>query len=930
MYHIRYNSTAQITNLSWDSCIICTTPITPGTPGSVERYNVTGLQAETTYYFAIKARDETLSNWGWLSNPATGTTLPDPDLTPPGPISDLIAINATDTTINLTWTAPGDDGASGTASEYDIRYATASITDLTWPTATQCTGEPVPQTIGAIEHFSVTNLNPETTYYFGVKTADENPLWSGLSNIASNTTLASLDDIAPGQINDLTATQPTATNVTLTWTAPGDDGNIGTVSGYEIRYNTKQITSALWSISNLCPDFPVPVQPGVQQTYVVTGLLSSTTYYFAVKAYDERPNYSPLSNIANATTLASQDNIAPAAITDLSASAISENLILLTWTAPGDDGNSGTATGYDIRYATTQINDSSWASARLCFDEPPPQAAGNSESYAVTSLFASKKYYFAIKTYDERPNYSGLSNVPSSSTYASDDSTLPGKITDLQVVETNESTATLTWTAPGDDGNTGKATVYEIFYAEVAITDSNFESAIKVYNVPTPKSAGETETYLVTDLEESTTYYFAVRAGDEVPNWAPISNSPFGTTSSTSLPFLKAILTLAKPQLVAGENTDLEIIVLNFITDQPVIDALVELSSDNPALILTPTNGYTNSEGKINVSITSLEVTRDTKVTIFTDISKLGFKSLKSQVNITIETKVIDNNKFNLQITPERVTFSKDNITDGDGITIYANITNIGPNYATEFNVRFIMDNQQLGSDNPIDGLQVDKYLISERSWTATSGNHTLRVEVSPMNLNLESDISDNVIEIGFLVREKAVDKDEGDGPGEKAEKIDDFIWVWIVIIIIIIVLITLFFLIQKRKHEASKPMDKPKESTEPVEDTTDVDLETQPESDQEVTDIEPPEQPEDIEVSSEPVSTLVDENEIMEGDLITQERPESITEPGQAPEQPKQPQQEPNQPLTEPQQVPCPICQHMIIIYSDPCPHCGTDMTWQ
>jgi len=195
----------------------------------VERYNVTGLQAETTYYFAIKARDETLSNWGWLSNPATGTTLPDPDLTPPGPISDLIAINATDTTINLTWTAPGDDGASGTASEYDIRYATASITDLTWPTATQCTGEPVPQTIGAIEHFSVTNLNPETTYYFGVKTADENPLWSGLSNIASNTTLASLDDIAPGQINDLTATQPTATNVTLTWTAPGDHGNIGTV-----------------------------------------------------------------------------------------------------------------------------------------------------------------------------------------------------------------------------------------------------------------------------------------------------------------------------------------------------------------------------------------------------------------------------------------------------------------------------------------------------------------------------------------------------------------------------------------------------------------------------------------------------------------------------------------------------------------------------
>jgi hypothetical protein len=481
----------------------------------------------------------------------------------------------------------------------------------------------------------------------------------------------------------------------------------------------------------------------------------------------------------------------------------------------------------------------------------------------------------------------------------------------------------------------------------------------------------------VTVLEDGTTYYFAVRAGDEVPNWAPISNSPYGTTTGSSLPLLKAILSLGKPQLEVGENTDLEITVLNFVTDEPVADVLVELTSDLSVLILTPTNGYTSSEGRISVSITALEVTSDTNVTIFADISKLGFKTLKSQVTIIIEPKVIANNRFNLQITAERLTFSKDNITDNDTITIYANITNLGPNYAPEFNVRFLMDNQQLGDDSPMDGLQVNKYLIFERSWTATSGNHTLRVEVIPMNLNLESDILDNIVEFDFLVREKAVDKDEDDGPGEKSEQTDDFTWVWIIIGIIIIILIILFFLIWKRKHEASKPMDnrtlaptellehehprelepvlepqessveqeipaeleietekepveESKESTEPVEDTASIETETQPETEQVVTDTEPPELPGDTELSTEPDSTVVDENEIIEWDLITQESPESINEPDQAPELPKQPPQEPDQPQTELQQVPCPVCQQMIVIYSDPCPHCGTDMTWQ
>jgi len=87
-------------------------------------------------------------------------------------------------TARLTWTAPGDDGDVGVAWRYDVRYHTSSITDTSWGSATECTGEPDPGPAGSGETFVVTGLSRNTMYYFAVKTADEVPNWSGLSNVA--------------------------------------------------------------------------------------------------------------------------------------------------------------------------------------------------------------------------------------------------------------------------------------------------------------------------------------------------------------------------------------------------------------------------------------------------------------------------------------------------------------------------------------------------------------------------------------------------------------------------------------------------------------------------------------------------------------------------------------------------------------------------
>jgi hypothetical protein len=114
---------------------------------------------------------------------------PVPDTTPPAKVTDLSTGNPTSRSISLTWTAPGDDGNEGTATEYDIRYSTSEIIEANWNSATQCTGEPSPQVAGSTETFIVTGLSPSTTYYFALKTADEVPNWSGISNSSSGTTI---------------------------------------------------------------------------------------------------------------------------------------------------------------------------------------------------------------------------------------------------------------------------------------------------------------------------------------------------------------------------------------------------------------------------------------------------------------------------------------------------------------------------------------------------------------------------------------------------------------------------------------------------------------------------------------------------------------------------------------------------------------------
>jgi hypothetical protein len=222
-----------------------------------------------------------------------------------------------DSSVVLQWTAPGDDGTSGRASVYDIRYRTTAITgtDTTtwWNGATQVNGEPSPNNPGQIDSMRVRGLAPITTYYFMVRTGDEVPNWAGYSNLAQKST--SGDVVAPAAISTLAVVGVGTTSLSLRWTSTGDDNTTGTATSYDVRYSTSTITAANFASATAATGEPAPQVAGTVQNFNLTGLSTGQLYYVAIKVTDERGNASLISNVVSGTPA---DTIAPAAVRDLS------------------------------------------------------------------------------------------------------------------------------------------------------------------------------------------------------------------------------------------------------------------------------------------------------------------------------------------------------------------------------------------------------------------------------------------------------------------------------------------------------------------------------------------------------------------------------------------------------------------------------------
>ncbi len=479
----------------------------PAFDSGTDTKNLTGITVpsgklaySTLYYWRVRHQDNHGAWSAWSLETSFTTVSSSGDTTPPAAVADLAATAASSTSVTLTWTAPGDDGNTGTASIYDIRYSTGTITDANWGSASLCSGEPSPGAAGATQTFTIKDLSPDTTYYFAVMTADEVSNWSGLSNIASRKTEAiPPDDQPPAQPAGVSPVDG-ATGVSLT--------PIMEASAFSDPDSGDTHAASQWQIDDDPWDFSSPAFDSGTDTTNLTSitvpsgkLIDSTLYYWRVRYQDQHGVWSDWSDEMHFTTTGvpnqqpnQPDNTAPA--TGSTRVSVTPILEASAFSDP-DSGDTHAASQW-------QIDDDPWDFSSPAFDSGTDTTNLTSISIPSGKLTYSTLYYWRVRYQDSHGAWSAWSEEAHFNTMsASADSTPPTtpSIADDGVTTTSTSELHAVWTS--SDAESGIA---EYLYAVGTSPGGN--------DVLDWTSAGAATEKTITGLSMTPgqTYYVSVKA----------------------------------------------------------------------------------------------------------------------------------------------------------------------------------------------------------------------------------------------------------------------------------------------------------------------------------------------------------------------------------------------------------------------------------
>jgi fibronectin type 3 domain-containing protein len=340
------------------------------------------------------------------------------DTQPPTAPTNLSANPISVSEIDLNWTASTDNtGVTGYLVEICQGAGCSNFTQIGTTTSTT---------------FSSTSLTAGTSYSYRIRATDAAGNLSNYSSIATAVTQA-VDTTPPTAPSNLTATATSSSQITLTWTASTDAGGL---HGYSIE---RCLTSS-------CV-FTVIVPYITSTVYNDTGLTAGTSYSYRVQASDSAGNLSAYSNIATASTPAS-DTQPPTTPTNLTATASGSTQINLSWTASTDN----TA-------VTAYLLERCQGAGCSTFTQI---ASTGSVTYSDTGLTAGSSYTYRVRATDAAGNLSGYSSTATTSTSAVNPGLISaygfseGSGTTTADSSGNGLTGTIqgaTWTTSGRNGN---------------------------------------------------------------------------------------------------------------------------------------------------------------------------------------------------------------------------------------------------------------------------------------------------------------------------------------------------------------------------------------------------------------------------------------------------------------------------------------------
>ena len=268
--------------------------------------SVSGLEANTTYYYKVVAYDKA-GNESAVGQTASFYVK---DLTAPSGKMKVVAeakVENGQQVVDLRWNAAEDNIG---VTKYLVEYGTGR--NLIAYETTE-TGFRLPGTVAG-------KLTVQIRAYDA----------AGNESRISKSTVTIADKIAPDVVQNLNCVQEESKyKATLTWDESLDNGGTSKASGYYVTYATNA-------------DFSNAVTKKTSKTTLtLSKLQAGTTYYYKVTAYDKAKNESASSALSSFYV----KDVTPPSKPSMQVKEVSDNVYLVTWKTPKD--NVGIA-GYEV------------------------------------------------------------------------------------------------------------------------------------------------------------------------------------------------------------------------------------------------------------------------------------------------------------------------------------------------------------------------------------------------------------------------------------------------------------------------------------------------------------------------------------------------------------------------------------------------------
>lgn len=524
--------------------------------GKTETMALEGLTPGTSYFVAVKTRDET-GNWATISNLPAALAAKTDTVTPTFYGIETAVAGDESGTVELRWNPAID---TSLPISYKIWWSTGTINYGAAPNATtqglsyRLTGLPV----GVLYNFAVRAMdsaavpNTETNVFtksLMAKTAPAVPITKATyrANSVQTGTAPNLSATLGAAFANPVTSLSVAINTAVTWRTTTtysrdtnvtgisyefrvqDSGNTGQDITYEMGYcdasgaNYVSLGTAknmlIGRRSNRVRKLPlnsftgtIPAAKVLAVKVTNTGSANQTWSWGTAttsqgvlivneQAYNHLPNTFTLnppsgSGVVNISWNATTDSDGDPAHYDVFGST--DNGV--TWPHIIATGLSGTSTSWNTVTAGVALSGAN-SQVRVMVAAGDGQQIGSGAGTSHTEILSAA--------------WSVNNSV---------DSIAPATVNDLHVdTRPKQGSVYLRWTAPGNDELFGRAQSYDVRYSTSAINAGNFASATPAVAIPSPEIAGEEEHLEIVGLNIATPYWFAVKAGDGT-NWSAISN----------------------------------------------------------------------------------------------------------------------------------------------------------------------------------------------------------------------------------------------------------------------------------------------------------------------------------------------------------------------------------------------------------------------